>query len=228
MHITVRYFAGHRDITGTTSETIAVDTGTSMAALWTQLEHRYPALVPFRGRVLFARNQIFVAGDTLLADGDTVAFIPPVSGGTTTPRYHVGNAPLDATPLVQQLSHPGIGAVVTFAGTVRDHFGNRQSARLEYEAYTEMAVAVLADIGAEAERTFAIDAVAIHHRIGVLELCEVAVVVVVTSAHRKAALQAVDWIMDRIKEVAPIWKKEHWADGGTEWVGSEKERPAHQ
>ena len=228
MHITVRYFAGHRDITGTTSETIAVDAGTSMATLWEELERRYPALVPFRGRVLFARNQVFVTGDTLLADGDTVAFIPPVSGGADAPRYHVGHDPLDATPLVQQLSHSGIGAVVTFAGTVRDHFGNRQSARLEYEAYTEMAVAVLADIGAEAERTFDIDAVAIHHRIGILELREVAVIVVVTAAHRKAALHAVDWIMDRIKEVAPIWKKEHWADGGREWVGSEKERPTNQ
>jgi molybdopterin converting factor subunit 1 len=226
MHITVRYFAGHRDITGTASETLDVATGTSMVMLWAELEHRYPALAPFRGRVLFARNQVFVGGDTLLTAGDTVAFIPPVSGGASVPRYRVGHAPLDATPLVQQLSHPGIGAVVTFAGTVRDHFGNRQSARLEYEAYTEMAEAVLADIGAEAERTFAIDAVAIHHRIGTLELCEVAVVVVVTAAHRKAALQAVDWIMDRIKEVAPIWKKEHWADGGKEWVGSEKERPA--
>lgn len=226
MHITVRYFAGHRDITGTASESVAVDTGTSMAMLWEQLEQRYPALTPFRGRVLFARNQVFVAGDTLLADGDTVAFIPPVSGGNALSRYRVSHDPLDPTPLVQQLSHPGIGAVVTFAGTVRDHFGNRQSARLEYEAYTEMAEAVLADIGAEAERTFAIDAVAIHHRIGILELCEVAVIVVVTAAHRKAAFQAVDWIMDRIKEVAPIWKKEHWADGNREWVGSEKERPA--
>ena len=224
MQITVRYFAGHRDITGTTQEVITVADDCTMQALWQELEARYPALEPFRGRVLCARNQQFVDATTTLVPGDVVAFIPPVSGGETPPLFRVTHDPLDATTLVAHLTHSGIGAVVTFAGTVRDHFGNRQTARLEYEAYIEMAEPVLADIAADARAQFDIDAVAIHHRIGTLELCEVAVIVVVTAAHRKAALAAVDWIMDRIKEVAPIWKKEHWADGDSEWVGSEHER----
>jgi molybdopterin converting factor subunit 1 len=224
MQVTVRYFAGHRDITGTAQEVLNVPDECTMQELWLTLEARYPALVPFRGRVLCARNQQFVDATTALAPGDVIAFIPPVSGGTTPPLFHVSHNPLDATPLVAHLTHSGIGAIVTFAGTVRDHFGDRQTARLEYEAYVEMAEPVLADIAAEARAQFAIDAVAIHHRIGTLDLCEVAVIVVVTAPHRKAALAAVDWIMDRIKEVAPIWKKEHWADGDSEWVGSEHER----
>jgi molybdopterin synthase catalytic subunit len=117
-----------------------------------------------------------------------------------------------------------MGAIVMFAGTVRDHFGERATARLEYEAYVEMAVPVLANIAAEAQATFAIGRVAIHHRIGVLELGEKAVIVVVAAAHRGPALAATGWIMDRIKEVAPIWKKEHWADGAQDWIGNEKQR----
>jgi molybdopterin synthase catalytic subunit len=117
-----------------------------------------------------------------------------------------------------------MGAVVTFAGTVRDHFGDRATARLEYEAYVEMAVPVLASIAAEAQQLHAIGPVAIHHRIGILELCDVAVIVVVAAAHRGPALQATGWIMDRIKAIAPIWKKEHWADGAQEWIGNEKQR----
>ncbi|MFZ9859375.1 MAG: molybdopterin converting factor subunit 1 [Roseiflexaceae bacterium] len=223
MHITVRYFAGQRDITGQQSERIEIADGSTLATVWQHLENTYPTLAPFRGRVLYAQNARFVPAETILNDGDTVAFIPPVSGGTFRP-FVVTSVPLEPAPLVAHVSAPNIGAIVTFAGTARDHFGDRVTARLEYEAYVEMAEQVLADIAAEAITRFGVVNVAIHHRIGILEIGETAVLVVVASAHRGPALEATGWIMDRIKEIAPIWKKEHWADGAQEWIGHEKDR----
>lgn len=226
MHVTIRYFAVHRDITQKQSEVLVVPTASTLADIWAILETHYPALAPYRTRVLYAHNERFVAASTVAHDGDVVAFIPPVSGGTTTPAFAVTTAPLDPAPLVALVSAPDCGAVVTFSGTVRDHFGNRTTARLEYEAYAEMASAVLADIAAEAKQRYAIHNVAIHHRIGILAIGETAVLVVVAAGHRGPALDATGWIMDRIKEIAPIWKKEHWADGSQDWIGHEKERPA--
>ena len=149
MHITVRYFAGQRDITGRQSEHLEVADESTLASVWQLLEERYPGLVPFRGRVLYAQNARFVPAETALNDGDTIAFIPPVSGGTFRP-FIVTAQPLDPAPLVAHVSAPNVGAIVTFAGTARDHFGDRATARLEYEAYVEMAEQVLGDIAAEA------------------------------------------------------------------------------
>jgi molybdopterin synthase catalytic subunit len=122
------------------------------------------------------------------------------------------------------VQEPGIGAVVTFAGIVRDHFDGRATARLEYEAYAPMAARVLAQIATEAAERWSTGRIAVHHRIGTLEIGETAVLVVVASAHRQAGFEAAEWIMDRIKQIAPIWKKEHWVDGASEWVGNENER----
>jgi molybdopterin synthase catalytic subunit len=224
MHVTIRYFAVHRDITGMSSEQLSMPANSTIADIWQQLETRYPALAPYRTRVLYAHNERFVAATTVVHDGDVVAFIPPVSGGSETPAFAVTHAPLDATPLVALVRAPDYGAIVTFSGTVRDHFGDRATARLEYEAYAEMATTVLADIANDAKHRFAIGNVAIHHRIGILDIGETAVIVVVAAGHRGPALAATGWIMDRIKEIAPIWKKEHWADGDQDWIGHEHDR----
>ena len=224
MQITVRYFAAHRDITGTNAERIEVPESCTLADIWDLLEHKYAALAPYRGRVLLACNERFCEPSRVVSAGDTVAFIPPVSGGLSGPLFLVTDQPLDAVPLQITVAAFDMGAIVTFAGTVRDHYGDRATARLEYEAYSEMAVPVLESIAAEAQEQFAIGTVAIHHRIGILELGDTAVIVVVAAAHRGPALAAVAWIMDRIKERAPIWKKEHWADGARDWIGNEHER----
>lgn len=135
----------------------------------------------------------------------------------TLEPFLITTAPLDPAPLVQFVQTPEDGAVVTFAGVVRNHFEGRATAYLSYEAYTEMAVPVLQQLAAEASATWPIGRVAIHHRIGQMEIGETAVLVVVAAPHRQAAFQAAMYIMDRIKEVAPIWKREHWADGTSEW-----------
>lgn len=143
-----------------------------------------------------------------------------------TQPFAISRAPLDPTPLVALVQAPDMGAVVTFAGIVRDNFGGRATAYLEYEAYESMALVVLRSLAGEARATWSTGVIAIHHRVGRLEIGETAVLIVVAAAHRHEAFEAAEWLMDRIKEVAPIWKKEIWADGASEWVGNEVERKA--
>jgi molybdopterin synthase catalytic subunit len=141
-----------------------------------------------------------------------------------TQPFQITNQPLDPAPLAALVAAQDMGAVVTFAGIVRNNFGGRATAYLEYEAYEPMATTVLHDLAEQARERFATGAIAIHHRIGRLEVGETAVLIVVAAPHRHEAFEAAEWLMDRIKEVAPIWKKEIWADGGSEWVGNEIER----
>ena len=144
---------------------------------------------------------------------------------TENPKsFAVTRDALDSAPLVALVQTPGDGAVVTFAGVARDNFDGRPSARLTYDAYAEMAEQVLAQIAAEAQGRYAVGRVAVHHRIGELAIGETAVLVVLAAPHRQAAFEAAAFIMDRIKEIAPIWKQEHWADGDAEWIGDEKVR----
>ncbi|MBM7841904.1 molybdenum cofactor biosynthesis protein MoaE [Herpetosiphon giganteus] len=126
---------------------------------------------------------------------------------------------LQAEPLRALVADAGHGAIVLFEGVARNNFGGRATAFLEYEAYPEMAEQQLALLGQQAQAQFGIGKVAIHHRIGVLQIGETAVLIAIGSAHRGAAFAAVAWLMDQIKLVVPIWKCEHWADGSQEWVG---------
>jgi molybdopterin synthase catalytic subunit len=142
------------------------------------------------------------------------------------PLFQITNEPLDPAPLVELVSAPDMGAIVTFAGVVRNNFGGRATAYLEYEAFEPMAVAVLEQLAGEARAQWNTGAIAIHHRIGRLEIGATAVLIVVAAPHRHEAFEAAEQIMDRIKQVAPIWKKEIWADGASEWVGDEIERKA--
>ena len=143
-----------------------------------------------------------------------------------TEYFQITNQPLDPAPLVALVQAPDMGAVVTFAGIVRNNFGGRATAYLEYEAYESMALVVLEQLAGEARATWGTGAIAIHHRVGRLAIGEMAVLIVVAAAHRHEAFEATEWLMDRIKEVAPIWKKEIWSDGASEWVGNEVERKA--
>jgi MoaE-MoaD fusion protein len=220
--IQIRFFAGHRDIVGRSIQEMQVELGTSMGQVWQRLVAEHPRLAGYTGRLLYARNQEFAGPDTPLADGDEVAFIPPVSGGAPTGAeafapFLITAAPLDPAPLVAYTQTPQDGAVVTFAGVARNNAEGRATAHLSYEAYVEMATPVLAQLAAEARARWLIGRVAIHHRIGRLEIGETAVLVVVAAPHRQAAFEAAAQIMDRIKEVVPIWKREHWADGEAEW-----------
>ncbi len=215
--IHIRFFAGHRDIVGQTQQTRQLEPGTTVGQLWQMIVASFPLLEPYMGRLLYAVNQEFAAPERVLADGDEVAFIPPVSGGAPFSPFRISMEPIVPEPLVAYVQTAEDGAVVTFAGVVRNHSEGRATAYLNYEAYTDMATAVLVQLAGEAHQRWPIGRVAIHHRIGRLNIGETAVLVVVAAPHRDAAFAAAAYLMDRIKEVTPIWKKEHWADGEAEW-----------
>ena len=113
---------------------------------------------------------------------------------------------------------PHHGAVVTFAGTVRDNTEGRRTLRLEYEAYAEMAEAKMQEVGVEISERWGIEDVAMIHRVGTLEIGEISILISVAAPHRKNAFEACSYAIDRVKQIVPVWKKEIWADGEREWV----------
>jgi molybdopterin synthase catalytic subunit len=167
-------------------------------------------------------NRVYVRDDHRLQDGDEVALIPPVSGGESAQRFRIQSEPIDAREVEAMVANPGAGAISTFSGVVRDHGRGKSVSRLEYEAYPAAAELVLAQIGDEIQDRWQTDRVAIVHRIGDLPVGEISVVISVASAHRDAAFEACRYAIERIKEIVPIWKKEHYDDGAV-WIGSERE-----
>ena len=128
--------------------------------------------------------------------------------------------PIDVSAVAAAAADAASGATVTFAGTTRDHNDGRRVVRLEYEAYPEMALAEMRKIAETARGRWQIERIAIVHRIGVVPVGEASVVIAVSAAHRVAAFEACHWAIDRLKEVVPIWKKEHF-EGGEVWIGSQ-------
>jgi molybdopterin synthase catalytic subunit len=125
---------------------------------------------------------------------------------------------IDTSVVIARVQSPAAGAAVLFLGTTREFTNGRQTNSLDYECYPEMAQRKLAELEAEAKRRWPILDCAIVHRVGRVEIGEASVAIAVSSAHRQPAFEAGQWLIDTLKEVVPIWKCEHWADGTTEWV----------
>lgn len=138
--------------------------------------------------------------------------------------FEIDDKPIDVTRVIAAVAHPAAGAIATFLGTTRDNNEGRHVSTLEYEAYPEMAVAEMRRIGETARERWPIQDIAIVHRIGVVPIGEASVVIAVSSAHRVAAFEACHFAIDRLKQVVPIWKKEHF-DGGEIWIGSQTGKP---
>ncbi|MGA0122951.1 MAG: molybdenum cofactor biosynthesis protein [Gaiellales bacterium] len=213
--VDVRLFAGLRERAGVGRRALEVDDGTPVARIWDLLDlgERPPGIA-------FAVNRAYVDGDHLLADGDEVALIPPVSGGADAPRVgvRVQAEPLDIADLHARANDPRAGAQAAFTGTVRNRTGAKDVLRLEYEAYEEMAVEELERIARRAAADHDLVAVEIAHRTGVVLPGEASVVIVSTARHRPSALAATQWIIEQLKASVPIWKREVYADGSV-WVG---------
>jgi molybdopterin synthase catalytic subunit len=235
MRIRVRLFAMQRELAGTREVPLELADGATVADAWDGLVAAYPVLAPGRDAVRYARNGAYADPDTPLAEGDEVAMIPPVSGGAGPKILEIREEPFDAgilAELIDRLATPGDGAAVGFLGRTRESPGTpapgqeaeaaRHAGRtvdaLEYEAHASMAVAVLEAIAAEIETRFAVDRVAIVHRVGEVPLGEVSIAVVAVAAHRGAAFDAARYAIDETKARAPIWKAERFADGHV-WVG---------
>lgn len=138
--------------------------------------------------------------------------------------------PIDVAQLLAHVHSTQAGAVVLFLGTVRELTGERRTLALDYDGYMPMAEATLADLERQARGRWPLLECALVHRLGHMELGETSVAIAVSSAHRQTAFEAGKWLIDTLKEVVPIWKQEHWADGTREWVhpglNSDKIEPA--
>ena len=164
--------------------------------------------------LLYAVNREYAERDRELRDGDEVALIPPVSGGA----FRVTEEPLSLEAVVAEVADERAGGIATFTGTVRRQSRGREVTHLEYEAYAEMAEDVMEKLAAELQGRHELCAVAIHHRVGRLEIGEASVVIAVSAPHRQAALDACREAIDTLKETVPLWKKEVY-EGGEEWIG---------
>lgn len=263
----VRAFAGLREAMGAAAFTVTLPAGTDVAGLLAHLAAAYPDAKLGGRRFTVAVNRVYAPPTRVLADGDEVGLIPPVSGGSgvgdhgagagdrgagagdrgaaagdhggiaptnasvgaglrarpASRPYEITDQPISLDDVARRVSAPELGGITVFAGTVRGvtrpgQPDQMQTDYLEYEAYPEMAEASFAQIAAEAQARWPdIAAVAIVHRVGRLEVGDISIVIAVAAAHRVNTFDACHTIIDRIKQIAPIWKREVGPDG-TSWV----------
>jgi MoaE-MoaD fusion protein len=205
--VTVRLFAGLRERAGWSQREL--DGVGRVGDVFAALE-----LGDEPAGLLYAVNKEYAERDRALADGDEVALIPPVSGGS----FELSDQPLSHDAAVAEVASVQAGAIATFIGTTRVESRGRRVEYLEYEAYPGMAEKVMAEIAEELRSRYEIGAVAIHHRTGRVGIGEPSVVIAVSAAHRAAALAACKDAIDTLKERVPLWKKEVY-EGGEEWIG---------
>ncbi|WP_113927055.1 molybdenum cofactor biosynthesis protein MoaE [Bacillus sp. P14.5] len=141
-------------------------------------------------------------------------------------RFEIVTEPILTDEVIAKVERRDAGAITTFIGTVREWTKGKRTLYLEYQAYIPMAVKMLEKISIEAEEKWPGVQMAITHRIGRLDISDIAVVIAVSSPHRKVAYEANEYAIERIKEIVPIWKKEHWEDGET-WIGDQRETKAY-
>jgi molybdopterin synthase catalytic subunit len=227
LKVTALLFARIREQAGRDRVELELAPGSTVADAYAELVRFHPALDASRQAVRPAVNQEFAGWEDLLAEGDQVAFIPPVSGGSGDAGVliELTDRPLDARRLEAAVARSGAGAICTFTGVVRDNSRGRQTTRLEYEAYPGMAESQMKAIAAEIGQRWPEAKVAIAHRTGVLEIGEASVVVSVSCPHRADAISACKWGIDRLKESVPVWKKEFF-EGGEVWIEGDEPKPA--
>jgi MoaE-MoaD fusion protein len=209
VRVTVRLFAGLRERAGFGERSLELDNGAVLGDVWAALD-----LGDEPSGLLYALNRTYATAMDVLADGDEVALIPPVSGGA----FRLSGEPLDPTAVVAEVADERAGAVATFLGTVRIESRGRTVLYLEYEAYEGMAEQVMEQIADELRLRYDLSAIAIHHRIGRVGIGEASVAIAVSAPHRQDALFACKDAIDTLKERVPLWKKEVY-EGGEEWIG---------
>ena len=221
MEIRVRLFASLAEAVGRRELTLCgLAEPATAGAVGEALFERFPQAAGMRESVMYAVNAEYVQADFPVTSRDSVALIPPVSGGAggaEKGQFRIVNEAISADALHALVRRPEAGAVAVFLGVVRDNNLGREVDYLEYDAYPEMAERVMGRIGAEIRERWDVAEVAMQHRVGRLEIGEASVGVAVSSAHRAEATDACRYGIDRLKAIVPIWKKEVWSDG-EEWI----------
>jgi molybdopterin synthase catalytic subunit len=209
MRVSVRLFAGLRERAGVGR--LELDDVARVDDVWARL-----GLGDEPAGLLYAVNREYVERSRELHDGDEVALIPPVSGGDN--EFVITAEPLEVARVVAAVERDEAGGIASFVGTVRRSSRGRDVQYLEYEAFEEMAEPMLRRLATALTEKHGLSAVAIHHRVGRVEIGEPSVVIAVSAPHRAAALDACREAIDTLKETIPLWKKEVYA-GGEEWIG---------
>ena len=217
MKIRVKLFASVREIVGQKELILEVPDGMKASALPHRLASEYPRLRMLVSFLKIAVNHEYADGEHILVEGDEVALLPPVSGGLDA--FEITETPLSLDALAAAIGQDTCGAIASFLGIVRGFARGRNIDHLEYDAYPEMAITKMQQIGHEIRTRWPVDRIAIVHRVGRLGVGEASVAIAIASPHRHEALQACAYAIERLKEIVPIWKKEVWSDG-SEWIGS--------
>jgi MoaE-MoaD fusion protein len=209
VRVSVRLFAGLREQAGLGKRELELPEEARISDVWAALE-----LGDEPSGLLYALNQEYASREQPLADGDEVALIPPVSGGS----FRLVEGAIDVEAVAREVADERAGAVATFQGTVRAQSRGREVIALEYEAYSGMAEKVMAEIADEVKARYELCEVAVTHRLGRVEIGETSVAIAVSAPHRQDALAACRDVIDALKERVPLWKKELY-EGGEEWLG---------
>lgn len=243
MRVHVKCFAIFREMLGVKSEHKEITDGMTVEQLWKEYAARHPRASSMR--VAYAVNQKLVSPNYVLNDGDEVGFLPPVSGGQVKSKKTkiksktksvkrrkalcgdsrhsrmkealITRKPIDLNALYNHVAFSGAGAILVFAGIVRDNSQGKSVDHLEYEAYPEMAEQAMRDIIAEIYARWSDVRVVMAHRIGTLKIGETSLVIAVAAPHRPEAYAASRYAIERVKAVLPVWKKEFTLDG-EHWV----------
>lgn len=215
----VLLFAGLRQTAGSPSISVALATPATVADLLRAIKTSHPRLAEQVDHCRVAVDQTFVALDDSITHADEIALIPPVSGGHQGPsRIDLRSSPLDLADVVNAVDHAGAGGIATFTGNVRHHSRGQTIEYLDYEAYAPMAISVMTQIADQIEASISGTRVAIHHRVGRLDVGETAVVIAASAPHRAEAFEACREAIELLKRDVPIWKREVSTTGKT-WIG---------
>jgi molybdopterin converting factor subunit 1 len=228
MRVRVLFFGMLRELVGRPSEEADFPPGADLRSVFDSYAARHPRLRELAPSIVMARNQEFAQLSTAIAEGDEVAFLPPVSGGSDCEceisqaghYFALTRSAIDTRGLIARLLGGAEGAVVTFEGTVRNNTKGRRTRCLDYECYEPMALKMMSNIGLEIAAQHSVERLAMVHRLGRLLIGETSVAIIVTAPHRRAAFEASLEGINRLKKLVPIWKKEHFADGEV-WVEGE-------
>jgi molybdopterin converting factor subunit 1 len=231
VRVKVLFFGMLKDIVGRGEDQIELADDARVDAVFARYARDFPRLTDLESSIVLACNQEFCDRSAAVQEGDEIAFLPPVSGGTGRYTHEISDSDtgcffaltretINTAGVARLLLRGEDGAVVNFEGVVRNNTKGRATKFLDYECYEPMAVKMMAEIGREILASHAIGRIALVHRLGRLEIGEASVAVVVTAPHRKPAFEAALEGINRLKRIVPIWKKEHFADGEV-WVEGE-------
>jgi MoaE-MoaD fusion protein len=215
--VTVLVFGPLRERVGVHEVRVA---GRTVREVWDAFVRQHPAAAADAGSIRAARNLDYCEWSTAVHGGDTIAFIPPVAGGSgDEPAIQVAitDSTIDVAALIANAGTSRDGAVATFVGRVRDHSDGVSVERMDYEAYAEMAESEMRRIATELFERGGITTISIVHRVGTLEVGEASVAVVVAAPHRDTAFPVCEEAIELIKRTVPVWKREHRPDGA-HWV----------